>query len=165
MNRITKKQLDELVGGDFTSSGSDINIIGNREIQTGPIEKPYNDDSTYEKGISTFTDVVFARYRQNIPWFAVYSFGGSRVGGLTINYGTFAESSNPTIIKKKTVEEIIEDLVKKGKDSDVKPKDYNPKVEKVMDEINDLDLTDTQIEELLKAIKDKKNNPKTNKNL
>jgi len=34
-----------------------------------------------------------------------------------------------------------------------------------MDEINDLDLTDTQIEELLKAIKDKKNNPKTNKNL
>ncbi len=165
MARFKKEQLDELVGGDIFSNGGDRNQVNNSEIETGPYDKSYDDDSYYEKNVSTTTDKVFARYRQNIPWFAVYSFGGSRVGGLTINYGTFAESSNPTIIKKKTVEEIIEDLVKKGKDSDVKPKDYNPKVEKVMDEINDLDLTDTQIEELLKAIKDKKNNPKTNKNL
>ena len=163
MATIKKKQLDELVGGDIYSDGGDRNQVNNSEIETGPYDKTYDDDSYYEKNVSTTTDRVFARYRQNIPWFAVYSFGGSRVGGLTINYGTFAENS--TIIKKKTVEEKIEDLVKRSKSSDVTSKDYNPKVEKVMDEINDLDLTDTQIEELLKAIKDKKNNPKTNKNL
>lgn len=165
MATIKKKQLDELVGGDIYSDGGDRNQVNNSEIETGPYDKTYDDDSYYEKNVSTTTDRVFARYRQNIPWFAVYSFGGSRVGGLTINYGTFAENSNSTIIKKKTVEEKIEDLVKRSKSSDVTSKDYNPKVEKVMDEINDLDLTDTQIEELLKAIKDKKNNPKTNKNL
>ena len=163
MATFKKKQLDELVGGDIYSDGGDRNQVNNSEIETGPYDKTYDDDSYYEKNVSTTTDRVFARYRQNIPWFAVYSFGGSRVGGLTINYGTFAENS--TIIKKKTVEEKIEDLVKRSKSSDVTSKDYNPKVEKVMDEINDLDLTDTQIEELLKAIKDKKNNPKTNKNL
>ncbi len=165
MATFKKKQLDELVGGDIYSVGGDRNQVNNSEIETGPYDKSYDDDSYYEKNVSTTTDRVFARYRQNIPWFAVYSFGGSRVGGLTINYGTFAENSNSTIIKKKTVEEKIEDLVKRSKSSDVTSKDYNPKVEKVMDEINDLDLTDTQIEELLKAINDKKNNPKTNKNL
>ena len=153
------------MGGDIYSDGGDRNQVNNSEIETGPYDKTYDDDSYYEKNVSTTTDRVFARYRQNIPWFAVYSFGGSRVGGLTINYGTFAENSNSTIIKKKTVEEKIEDLVKRSKTSDVTSKDYNPKVEKVMDEINDLDLSEKQIEELLKAIKDKKNNPKTNKNL
>ena len=165
MATFKKKQLDELVGGDIYSDGGDRNQVNNSEIETGPYDKTYDDDSYYEKNVSTTTDRVFARYRQNIPWFAVYSFGGSRVGGLTINYGTFAENSNSTIIKKKTVEEKIEDLVKRSKTSDVTSKDYNPKVEKVMDEINDLDLSEKQIEELLKAIKDKKNNPKTNKNL
>lgn len=165
MATFKKKQLDELVGGDMYSDGGDRNQVNNSEIETGPYDKTYDDDSYYEKNVSTTTDKVFARYRQNIPWFAVYSFGGSRTGGLTINYGQFNEDTKSTIIKKKTVEEKIEDLVKRSKYSDVTAKDYNPKVEKVMDEINDLDLTDTQIEELLKAIKDKKNNPKTNKNL
>jgi hypothetical protein len=163
MNRITKKQLDELVGGDFTSSGSDINIIGNREIQTGPIEKPYNDDSTYEKGIPTFTDVVFARYRQNIPWFAVYSFGGSRTGGITLNYG-LAENKNK-VLTKENIEEIIEDLVKRKISKDEIEKDYNPDVEKVLDKISDLDLSEKQIEELLKALEEKKNNPSKTKNI
>lgn len=163
MKRISKKQLDELVGGDFTSSGSDINIIGNREIQTGPIEKPYNDDSTYEKGVSTFTDVVFARYRQNIPWFAVYSFGGSRTGGIRINYGLSENKKN--VLTKENLEEIIEDLVKRKSIQDVNTKDYNPKIEKVLDEINNMDLSEEQITELLKALEEKKNNQPKNKNI
>lgn len=163
MKRISKKQLDELVGGDFTSNGSDINIIGNREIQTGPIEKPYNDDSTYEKGVSTFTDVVFARYRQNIPWFAVYSFGGSRTGGIRINYGLSENKNN--VLTKENLEEIIEDLVKRKSIQDVNAKDYNPKIEKVLDEINNMDLSEEQITELLKALENKKNNQPKNKNI
>jgi hypothetical protein len=115
--------------------------------------------------VSTTTDKVFGRYRQNIPWFAVYSFGGSRTGGLPINYGQFNEETKSTIFKKKTVEEKIEDLVKKSKSSDVTSKDYNPKVEKVLDEISELDLSEKQIEELLKALTDKKNNPSKIKNI
>ena len=162
MATFKKKQLDELVGGDMFSNGNDRNPVNNSEIETGPYDKSYDDDSYYEKNVSTTTDKVFGRYRQNIPWFAVYSFGGSRTGGITINYGL---NENNKIVKKKTVEEIIEDLVKKGKDSDVKPKDYNPDVEKVMDKIKDLDLSEKEMEELIKAIHDKKNNPKTNKNI
>lgn len=165
MRTFDKKQIEELVGGDMDSIGSDRNAVNNSEIETGPYDKSYNDDSYYEKNVSTTTDKVFGRYRQNIPWFAVYSFGGSRTGGLTISYGQFNESQKNKVIKKKNVEDLIEDLVKKGKDSDVKPKNYNPDIEKIMDKINDLELTEKQIEELMKAIEVKKNKTQTKKKL
>lgn len=162
MATLKKKQIDELVGGDPFSNGNDRNKVNNSEIETGPMEKPFNDDSYYEKGVSTTTDKVFGRYRQNIPWFAVYSFGGSRTGGITINYGL---NESKTVLKKKNVEEVIEDLVKKSNYSDVNPKDYNPDVQKVLDKINDLELTKTQIEDLIKILNGKMNNPKKIKNL
>jgi hypothetical protein len=165
MATFKKKQLDELVGGDYTSNGGDRNATNNSEIETGPVQKDFKDDSSYEKGVSTTTDRVFGRYRQNIPWFAVYSFGGSRTGGLPINYGQFNEENKNIILTKKTVEEKIEDLVKRSKSSDLNSKDYNPKVEKVLDEISELDLSEKQIEELLKALQDKKNNPTKTKNI
>ena len=75
---MNKKQLDELVGGDINTSGNDKPYNGNSEIETGPVQKSYDDYSDYEKGTSTTSDVVFGLYRQNIPWFAVYSYGGRR---------------------------------------------------------------------------------------
>jgi hypothetical protein len=153
MATFKKKQLDELVGGDVFAGGNDRNVTNDSEIETGPVQKPYNDDSDYEKGMATTTDKVFGRYRQDIPWFAVYSFGGSRNGLRE------TETQN-TIIKKKTVEEKIEDLVKKSKNVDVTDKNYNPKISKIMDIINDIDLSETQIEEIKNALEDKKNNPK-----
>lgn len=163
MSTFKNKSLKELVGGDMNSNGGDRNAVSNSEIETGPVEKPFNDDSDYEKGVSTTTDKVFGRYRQNIPWFAVYSFGGTRTGvGIASQIGL---NEKNTIIKKKAVEEKIEDLVKKSKNSDLKSKDYNPKVEKVLDEISELDLSEKQIEELLKALTDKKNNPNKLKNI
>jgi hypothetical protein len=163
MATFKKKEIVELVGGDIFADGNDRNVVSNSEIETGPVDKPFNDDSEYEKGMPTTSDKVFGRYRQNIPWFAVYSFGGTRAGGSqTINV---AESKN-TIIKKKHVEEKIEDLVKKNKNNyEVTDKNYNPKVEKLMDTINDVDLTDSQLEELTKAIMAKKNNTNKTKNL
>lgn len=155
MATFKKKQLEESVGGDIFADGSDRNVTDNSEIETGPVEKPYNDNSDYEKGMATTTDKVFGRYRQNIPWFAVYSFGGSRSGGLPIN-----EDKKTTTIKKKAVEEKIEDLVKKSKNSDVTDKNYNPKLAKMIDSINDVDLTDSQIEDLRKALDAKKNENK-----
>ena len=169
MATFKKKQLDELVGGDFTSNGNDRNITNDSEIETGPVDKAFNDNSSFEKNVSTTTDRVFGRYRQNIPWFAVYSFGGSRTGGLTINYGlnedNTEENNKSVVLTKKAVEEKIEDLVKRKNYSDINPKDYNPDVEKVLNKISDLDLSEKQIEELLKALEDKKNNPSKNKNL
>jgi len=162
MSTIKKKKLDELVGGDIFAGGNDRNAVSNKEIETGPVDKSFNDKSGYKKGRSTTTDKAASHYRQDIPWFAVYSFGGTRASGSqTMN--TVAENKN--VVTKKTVEEKIEDLVKKSKNNDVTDKNYNPKIEKLMDTINDVDLTEKQMEELLKAIEKKKNNPNKTKNL
>ena len=159
MATFKKKDLNELVGGDMNSGGGDRNAVSNSEIETGPVEKPYNDDSDYEKGLSTTTDKVFGRYRQNIPWFAVYSFGGTRSGG---SIKTFENTEKSVIVKKKSVEEKIDDLVKKSKDSDVTEKGYNPKVSKLIDSIKDGELSEKQLEDLQKAIEDKKKTPSKN---
>ena len=163
MATIKKVTLDELVGGDIFSSGNDRNVTSNSEIETGPVDKPFNDTSYYEKGMSTTTDKVFGHYRQNIPWFAVYSFGGTRAGGSqTMNTVT----EKRTIIKKKSIEEKINDLVDKKKtDGEINKKDFNPKVENILQTIKYVDLTGEQLEELSKAIMDKKNNPSKTKNL
>ena len=132
MNTIKKKDLNELVGGDMTSDGGDKPFDGDSEIETGPVQKDYADYSDYEKGVSTTGDVVFGRYTQNIPWFAVYSYGSRRAGvGSLVTFES-------RLMTKKTVEEKIEDLVKKTKDT-----------------IKDAELTEKQLEELKKALKDK----------
>jgi len=148
MQTIKKKHLMELVGGDINSGGGDKPFNSDTEIETGPVEKPYNDNSDYEKGQATTGDRVFGRYRQDIPWFAVYSYGGTRSGG-----GLKAFES--VTVTKKSVEEKIEDLVKKSNISDLTTKDYNPKVAKLIDTINDAELTEKQLEDLKKAIQNK----------
>ncbi len=139
-------------------------MTNNSEIETGPVQKDFKDDSSYEKGVSTTTDRVFGRYRQNIPWFAVYSFGGSRTGGMSINYGLNEDNKN-TIITKKAVEEKIEDLVKKSESSELYKKGYNADVNKVIKKIEDLELSEKEVEELVKALENKKNNPSKTKNI
>ena len=194
MATFKKKELNEIVGGDFTANGNDRNPITNSEIETGPVDKPFNNTSNYEKGESTTTDKVFGRYRQNIPWFAVYSFGGSGSGrGITANVDTslddpfvdkdntvgsynvngykdeenenIYEENNSMVIKKKTMEERIEDLVKRTKSNDVTDKDYSPKVDRILDTIQDEDLSEKQLEDLKSAIMDRINNPKQVKKL
>lgn len=142
MAKFKKKDLNELVGGDITSDGGD-STFNTLEIQTGPYVKSYDDDSDYEKGRPTTTDKVFARYRQDIPWFAVYSFGGTRSSG---GVKTFESK----IMTKKDVEtKIKEDLVKKGKNHDIQEK--NPKkIKKVLEMIKE--LTPEEIEEIKKDL-------------
>jgi hypothetical protein len=156
MATFKKKDLVEIVGGDINSDGGDRNPISNSEIETGPVEKPFNDTSDYEKGRPTTTDKVFARYRQNIPWFAVYSFGGLGTRGMRL-------METKKVLTKKTVEEKIEDLVKKSKISDLTDKDYNPKVSKLIDSLNNDELSDKQLEELEKLIQTKKNKEEKSK--
>lgn len=159
MNTFIKKKIDELVGGDPFSGGNDRNVTNDSEIETGPTAKSFNDDSEYEIGVPPTTDKVTSRYRQDIPWFAVYSFGSRRLGG------TISEKENKTILKKKNVEEKIEDLVKKSRISDLTDKNYNPKINTIINNINDVELTEEQIEQLEKAIELKKNNLSKPKNI
>jgi len=137
-----KIELDEFVDSEGGIIGGDRNVSNDSEIETGPVQKPYNDDSDYEKGVSTTTDRA-SRYRQNIPWFAVYSYRGQSGRGLPVN-------ETKKVITKKELEE---DLVKKSKsDNEVLDKAYDKKTEKVLDVINDVDLTDSQLDRIKKAV-------------
>lgn len=149
MATFKKKDLNELVGGDFSAGGGDRNVVSNSEIETGPVQKPFNDDSDYERGTSTTSDRA-SRYRQDIPWFAIYSFGARRVGT-----NTNENTTKSVILKKNTVEEKIEDLVKKSKVTDVTKKDYDPKLDKILDSIEDSDFSQEQIMALSSAILNK----------
>ncbi len=155
---LKKNELNELVGGDMYSSGGDRNPVSNSEIETGPVQKPFNDDSNYEKGESTTTDKVFARYRQNIPWFAVYSYGGRGGRGGGVN-------ENNTVITKQTMEERIEDLVKKTKSSEVSDKNRNQKLDNLISTIKNNNFTDEDLDELSNTIADKKSDNTKIKNI
>jgi len=149
---IKKHELEELVGGDGEVISGDRNVTSNSEIETGPVQKPWNDNSDYEKGMSTTTDRA-TRYRQNIPWFAVYSYRSSSGRGLPIN-----ETNKNKKVKKKSQieEEIMEDLVKKSKkDHDMIEKNFDAKVEKMVDTIEDIDLSKEQLDKIKTAIMNK----------
>jgi predicted DNA binding protein len=150
-----KTDLEEFVDSEGGIIGGDRNVTSNSEIETGPVQKPANDDSDYEKGISTTTDRA-SRYKQSIPWFATYSSRGSGSRGQVVR----------EVLTKKQVEEKINDLVKKNKyDNEIADKNFNSKVSKVVDIIVDTDLTEEQMEEIAKALEAKKANPSKTKNL
>jgi hypothetical protein len=142
-----KIELDEFVDSDGGIISGDRNVTSDSEIETGPIQKPYNDDSDYEKGVSTTTDRA-SRYRQNIPWFAVYSYRSQSGRGLPVN------ETNKKIITKNEIEE---DLVKKSKSTEIFDKDFDKKTQKVLDVISDVDLTSKQLDKIKNAVLNKIN--------
>jgi hypothetical protein len=153
-SKIYKKdELDEFINADGGIIQGDRNVTSNSEIETGPVQKPFNDTSDYEKGVSTTTDRA-TRYRQNIPWFAVYSYRSSSGRGLPIN-----ETGDSKIVTKNQIEsKIKEDLVKKTKnDGEVRGKDYDVKTEKLIDMIEDDQLNDEQLKKLKTAVLNKIN--------
>ena len=154
---IKKNQIEELVDSEGGAIGGDRNVTNNSEIETGPVQKPWNDGSDYEKGMATTTDRA-TRYHQDIPWFAVYSYRGTRGTGSIVGT-TFSLNEKKKLTKKQIEEEITEDLVKKSKrDNDMIEKNFDSKVEKMVDTINDGDLNQDQLEKLKKAVLDKINN-------
>lgn len=142
MTTFKKKDLNELVGGDIRSNGGDRNATSNSEIETGPVQKPFNDDSDYKKGRSTTSDTA-ASYKSRLPWW-LYSFTQPSIRRVN-------ESIKTT---KKSVEEKIDDLVKKS-DNEFLNKD--PKLTKLISAISDDELTKTQLDALKQAISDKEN--------
>jgi hypothetical protein len=177
MSSVHKNEIDEFIDLEGGIISGDKNTSNDSEIETGPVQKPWNDASDYEKGVSTTTDRA-TRYRQDIPWFATYSYGDTGGGGLavvpepnwssTYSYNTtdgqglgYSQENKPTILTKKQLEEeIMEDLVKKSKDKEVWGKDYDMKTGKIIDTIEGGELTDNQLERIKQAVLDKINNKK-----
>ncbi len=153
-NKPKKQTVKEFVDSEGGIIGGDRNVSNDSEIETGPVQKPFNDNSEYEKGVSTTTDRA-ARYKQTIPWFAVYSYGASQGQHAVPNDGPIEESKK--VFKKKDIEsKIKEDLVKKSKnDGEVWSKNHDGKTDKVIDVIQDSDLTIDQLEKIKKVVLDK----------
>jgi hypothetical protein len=138
-----KKSIEEFVGSDGSIIDGDRTPTNDSEIETGPVEKPFNDDSDYEKGMPVTSDRA-SRYAQNIPWFAVYSYGAN----TGLNKGVYESKK---ITKKQLEEQIQEDLVKKDKKSDLIDKNSG-KVKEIIELITDTDLEPEQIEKLKELI-------------
>lgn len=139
------KKLNELVDSDGSFIGGDRNVTGDSEIETGPVQKPFNDNSDYEKGISTTTDRA-VRYRQDIPWFATYSTGGA----------VHRVTESKKIITKKQIDELVENLVKKSDDIDIIDKSENKDLKKIINIINNSDFNDDQRNKIKKVLDDLK---------
>lgn len=137
-------RLDELIDmdgtpieGDFTPSYGD--------IQTGPVAKSFDDNSDYEKGISTTTDKM-SRYAQPRSWWALYyGYGGTPYshGNRAVSEGEMSEA----LVDKKDSKEIVE----KGNDSDIKDK-----LDKIEDLIKNSNLSDAAKDKMLNVINDSK---------
>lgn len=136
----SSNKINEFVDTEGGIIGGDRNVTDDSEIETGPIQKSFKDTSDYEKGISTTTDRA-ARYRQDIPWFATYSTGGS-VHRVT----------ERRRLSKKTIDEMIESLVKKSKDGEIIDKSSDKKVEKIIDILQDTEFDDSQIKCIKNAL-------------
>jgi hypothetical protein len=133
--------LDELVDSEGGIIGGDRNVTSNSEIETGPVQKPFNDTSDYETGVQTTTDRA-SRYKQDIPWFANYS---------SMGYGTRRVSE--TITKNK-MEEKIEDLVnKRKKDNDLVSDKVSDKVEKLINKFDDKEFSEDELKKIIAAAK------------
>jgi hypothetical protein len=140
-----KTELDEFVDANGGIISGDRNVTSNSEIETGPVQKPWNDDSDYEKGVSTTTDRA-SLYRQSIPWFAVYSYRGQSGRGLPVN-----ETK-----KKITKKELEEEIVKRAKkDRELFEKDFDGKIEKIVDMIDDGEFSQNQLEKIKKTVLNK----------
>lgn len=138
-------KLDELIDmdgtpieGDFTPSYGD--------IQTGPVAKSYDDNSDYEKGVSTTSDKM-ARYAQPRSWWALYyGYGGTPYshGNRAVSEG---EMSEALVDKKEN-----KDFVDKGNDSDIKDK-----LDRIEDLIKNSNLSDVAKDKMLNIINDSEN--------
>jgi hypothetical protein len=138
-------KLDELIDmdgtpieGDFTPSYGD--------IQTGPVAKSYDDNSDYEKGVSTTSDRI-ARYAQPRSWWALYyGYGGTPYshGNRPVSEGEMLEA----LVDKKE----NKDFVDKGNDSDIKDK-----LDRIEDLIKNSNLSDSAKDKMLNIINDSEN--------
>lgn len=122
--------IDELVDLDGSSISGDFKSNG-IEIETGPINKTY-DDSTYKKGISTTTD-KWSQYAQPRSWWALY-YG---YGGTPYSHGKRPISENDETVLEKFLKKRTENEISKARDKSVLDK-----LNKIKNILNKKDLSD-----------------------
>ena len=149
---LNEKELDELVDADGQLIGDepngDIGVSNNTEISTNPLKLKHA-----EKSIPTTGDDVRRTMRQPIPF--PYNVWAGKMNRVT------AVQENKNVITKNKVEEVIEDLVSKDEnDGELKPKDFNNKLTKILKLIDD-NLSDEQLERIAKKIVAQMDKPKT----
>ncbi len=93
------ENINELVNSDGSSIEGDRNVTNNSEIETGPVQAPFNDDSGYEKGMSTTTDRA-SRYRQPKLWWNTYAGGTAYSHGVKDSLGDLYENGVKEKIKE-----------------------------------------------------------------
>lgn len=112
------KNINELVNSDGGFIEGDRNVTNNSEIETGPVQAPFNDDSDYEKGISTTTDRA-SRYRAPKFWWNSY-FGGTAYSHGVRNSSTIQENDYKQMIKELLSQKSPDnDVVTKYLDTDI----------------------------------------------
>lgn len=109
------KDVNEFINGDGAIISGDRNVTSNSEIETGPIAPAANDDSGYEKGISTTTDRA-SRYRQPRGWVGVYGVGGSPYSHGERGTGIAEADVTEEVLKSKAS---TDGVVKKYSDTDI----------------------------------------------
>ncbi len=144
---MKKNKIEELVDSDGGPISGDRNVTNDSEVETGPVQQPWNDDSDNEKGVSTTTDRA-TRYTQDIPWFAVYSYGGAGGAG---GRGQAVSENRIKLTKEEFEKNIEEDLVKKSKYDEIIPK-ITDAVGKIIDKIEGADLSKEQLEKLKQLV-------------
>jgi len=171
-----EENIEELVDTDGKMIDGSVPDGNEMNIQTGPIQKPSNDNSTFEKGMATTTDKARMATSQGNTWMrafggmggAIYGdgskgigtwrsmLGGDDLGGMDSmdNMGNMTEDLEENM--KDMVEAILssddnKDIVKKKDD-----KDISDKVE--MDDLVSRikDLTSDEKEKLGKLLSDAK---------
>lgn len=126
MSTFKKKDfenINELVNADGGAIEGDRNVTNNSEIETGPVQAPFNDDSGYEKGMSTTTDRA-SRYRQPTNWLNGVGFGGSAYSHGIRGYNSVTEN--------KDIKELVKEFLRnKSNDNDVINNNDIPDLEKL----------------------------------
>jgi len=144
-NLEEEEAIEELVDGDGSIIDGSVPNGNEMNIQTGPIQKPANDSSTFEKGMATTTDKARMATSQGNTWMraftglggTMYSHGmrgigdwqsmiGSSSGGME-DFGSVAEDTQLEENMKDMVEAILDndeskDIVAKNGDNDISDK-------------------------------------------
>jgi ABC-type proline/glycine betaine transport system substrate-binding protein len=137
--------IDELVNHNGGEISGDYQP-GLKQIQTGPIPKPYDDDSTYTKGRSTTSDEWAKQVQPRSWWSLYYGYAGTP---YSRGYRTVAEA---------TGKEVFEKIVDKTTNKEIVDKEINKDLMDKLKNIGDLiaksNISQDKKDEILKIIND-----------
>lgn len=146
-------------GGIANSSVPDGNET---DIQTGPVQKPKKDNSSFKKGVSTTTDKARKNTSQGDRWQwafggyggTPYSMGNKAVGQWSTQQGDFEDYDTDI---KGAMKEVMEQLLKSKNDTELNSNPIPDELKsdkKFMDIISAIKTMGASKKELIKTLLD-----------